>query len=686
MAGKSIEAGRAVVRITTNDDQFLRGLRAIQLRLNAFGASVASIGRTTLTVGATIATGFGVAAKVFSSTGDALDEMSQRTGVSVTTLSALQFAAEQTGSSIGAVATAFKVLSKNVAAANAGNKAAVSSLREIGLSAKQLIGLTPDKQLELIADRIAAIQNPTLRSAAAQKIFGRSAQELIPLLSEGAAGIRRFVAEAERLGITLDPEAASAAGAFNDSLDALKTQVKFLIANIGGALVPELAGYVERMKSTVAQSIQWIKANQKLIVLVAKASAVILGGGAALIATGLAIRSLGAIVGILPAAFAILSAGVNGVAGGFRLLVFAITALKSPIAIVTLSLSGLAAWFLSSTKSGQAFIASLKGGFASLAATAAQSFKAIAAALQRGNIEAAWDVLTATINLGWETLRNTLTATWGEVVTSIKLGISDLVTAFAVAINGMAVGWQLFSNSAASSWEIGVSNMLSGIDDLATGSRLLFLLWGKGLAEWGSQALEVFGIVNKGFSDVIASVAKGQAGEILDASNKRRDDIDTRIEKAKREHANNLIDIAADGQARETDIIRQAEVNREKIRNAGDKRLDDARKRLEDAKAQLEEANKDAFGRRFAGEGGGNIGFAEGRRRRIGAEFDGADIDGAEPKKIINEARGVFNVAALQSVAGGTGPERLIFLAEEGNKTAKDMLREIRRGVRGRFH
>lgn len=93
----AIRAGRAFVEVFADNSELTRGLALAQARLRSFATSVNSIGRGMVAFGASILTPLAAMTTQFVNTGEALDKMSQRTGVSVEALSELGFALDQAG-------------------------------------------------------------------------------------------------------------------------------------------------------------------------------------------------------------------------------------------------------------------------------------------------------------------------------------------------------------------------------------------------------------------------------------------------------------------------------------------------------------------------------------------------------------------------------------------------------------
>src|SRR5262245_3402549 len=96
-SARGIRAGAAYVELYLSDSRLVRGLEKAEKRLKAFGEGLRSIGTKMATIGAAVAGSMLGASKVFADMGSDLVDMSQRTGVSVESLSELGYAAEQSG-------------------------------------------------------------------------------------------------------------------------------------------------------------------------------------------------------------------------------------------------------------------------------------------------------------------------------------------------------------------------------------------------------------------------------------------------------------------------------------------------------------------------------------------------------------------------------------------------------------
>jgi lambda family phage tail tape measure protein len=188
---------------------------------------------------------------------DQLGKMSQKVGVSVEALSALQYSAKLSDVSLQQLGTGMEKLSKNMLAVEQGAGHAIASIGSLGVTAKggaaaafaQLnINVEASKghlksseqtMLE-VADKFAAMKDGAVKTALAMQLFGKSGAELIPLLNEGSAAIKAQREEAERLGIVMTTEMSAAATEMMDNLKRLDARTEGLKIALAKSLLPAL--------------------------------------------------------------------------------------------------------------------------------------------------------------------------------------------------------------------------------------------------------------------------------------------------------------------------------------------------------------------------------------------------------------------------------------------------------------
>ena len=238
----------AVDQTKTAFDSIKRGLGGLTDTARSVNGLLANIG-----VGVSLA---GLAAMVKSAidTGDALDEMSQRVGVSVETLSVWKPAAEQSGVSGESFEKGLRKLSTTMLDAATGSQEAARNFAAVGVAFKNQDGTLrgTDQVLLDLAERFKAMPDGAEKTALAVQLFGKAGAELIPFLNQGRDGINELSAEMQALGVQMSGETAAQAGEFNDALDKLKLASTSIGNQIIASLLPALndmaGGMVESAK------------------------------------------------------------------------------------------------------------------------------------------------------------------------------------------------------------------------------------------------------------------------------------------------------------------------------------------------------------------------------------------------------------------------------------------------------
>jgi len=177
-----------------------------------------------------------------------LGELAEQLGIGTDALQVWQFAAVQSGLSTEQLEAGISKLSRTIGEASGGNKEAIDSFKNLGIRILDAGGnlRSTEDILGDIADAIAGIDDPAKRASAAVDFFGRSGQRLLPILSQGRAGLRDFEEQARRAGAILTPEQAKAADDAGDAIARLTFQwskfAQTLAASVAPALSSVLAG------------------------------------------------------------------------------------------------------------------------------------------------------------------------------------------------------------------------------------------------------------------------------------------------------------------------------------------------------------------------------------------------------------------------------------------------------------
>jgi TP901 family phage tail tape measure protein len=424
-SARDIKAGSAYVVIGAID-KTAAVLKRVAAKFKSVGDAINSIGIKTLAVGGTLTAPFIAATKVFADMGDEINKSSQRTGVAVEELSALKYAADQSGSSLDDLETSLKHLSKTVTAAGQGDKTALQTLLKLGVGYDELKGKLPDEQFKVVADRLSKVQDATTKAAFAQELFGKSGTQLLPLLADGAAGIQSLEDRARELGLTFSKDDAEAATKFGDIMTDLWKQFKQVNFVVGEAIAKFLQPYAEAATRVMKSVIDWTKQNQALVLTVAAVGVGLLAAGAAIIALGATISGLGTVLGT--------------VATGLTAISAVLGAMISPIGLVVAGLAGLGVVFATTTETGRKAISGLADLFYQLRDIAKDAFGGIADALAAGDIQLAAQVLWTGLKLAWAVGTEALLKKWIDFKTSfIQVAIAAFYGAADIWTNVVAI-------------------------------------------------------------------------------------------------------------------------------------------------------------------------------------------------------------------------------------------------------
>lgn len=233
------DAGRAAKvaqrRAKEIDDAFRRAGKAIGVALGT--AASAAIAGTVYALGSAV---------------NKMDETynaAKKVGESTENFSRLQYAAGLADVGMDQLVSTLGKLTKAQAAALKDGSQQAKVFEALGISATNADGslrAASDVMLDF-ADRFAAMKGSPEAMAAGFELFGRSFQDMIPLLEMGSEEIRRLMGEADALGITLSESAGAAADQFKDQLDKLQLAVGGIWKEIAAGLLPALDDSASRL-------------------------------------------------------------------------------------------------------------------------------------------------------------------------------------------------------------------------------------------------------------------------------------------------------------------------------------------------------------------------------------------------------------------------------------------------------
>lgn len=189
--------------------------------------------------------------------GDRIDKMSQKIGMSRQAFQEWDFIMSQNGGSVESLQMGYKALANQMGGVQKGSKDSIGYFKKLGVAVKDNHGQLR-KQEDVFNDSVRALQNmknPTEKAIIANKLFGKSAIEMKPLLNQTSESVDTLRKRANDLGMVMSDEAVDASVKLTDSIDAIQRAFSAFGNQIGAQLVP----YVQQLADELINHLPQIK-------------------------------------------------------------------------------------------------------------------------------------------------------------------------------------------------------------------------------------------------------------------------------------------------------------------------------------------------------------------------------------------------------------------------------------------
>lgn len=222
-------------------DQFKKVGEVLKNVGKAMAAAAAAIGAGAVAAGKKIWD----MANDTAAAGDTVDKMSQKLGLSAKAYQEWDYVLSQSGADIESMGAGFKSLTNLVDKATSGNDKAAASFQKLGISTRELKDLSREDIFALTVKRMQEMGDTTERAALANTIFGKSGQNLAPLLNQTAEATQNLKDKAHEMGFVMSDEAVNASVKFTDSMDTLKRTFEGVKNSITSELLPGLTSITD---------------------------------------------------------------------------------------------------------------------------------------------------------------------------------------------------------------------------------------------------------------------------------------------------------------------------------------------------------------------------------------------------------------------------------------------------------
>ena len=226
--------------------------------MSGLGSVLAGVGKALAAVGAAAAAAVGgLVALVVKSAGaaDSLAETADKTGLTVQQLQELDYIGKQIGVDGDTITMAMSRITRAMGSAKEGTGAQAEAFNTLKINIHNLDGSLKSNQ-QVFAETLAKLKevpNATDRDILANDLFGKSFQELNPLIKADATELARMTQEAHNVGAVMSDKAVKGLGDFNDLLDSMKSGIKGVAGEIAAALLPGFSSVATGLQGYLAQ-------------------------------------------------------------------------------------------------------------------------------------------------------------------------------------------------------------------------------------------------------------------------------------------------------------------------------------------------------------------------------------------------------------------------------------------------
>jgi hypothetical protein len=188
----------------------------------------------------------------------AIDELAKTAdalGVSTENLQALQHVAKLTGTSAEQLSKGMERMQRSLGEAARKGGLAADALADVGLSVDDVLGMSADKQLEVLAKALSNVEDASVRASIENDLFGRGALRMRKLMNQLATeGLDPVKRELEALGFAVSRTQAAGVERMNDSLEKAQLVGRGAAQMFTVGLSPAVAAMAEQFIGAAKES------------------------------------------------------------------------------------------------------------------------------------------------------------------------------------------------------------------------------------------------------------------------------------------------------------------------------------------------------------------------------------------------------------------------------------------------
>lgn len=182
--------------------------------------------------------------------------LSQITGLDTDTIQEMRYAAEFIDVAFEQIQSSLTKLKNNMQDTRDGNEKLSEAFRKLGVQVTNEDGTLRNAKDVFydVIDALGQVENATERDTLAMDLFGRSAEQLNPLIIQGSDRLRELAAEAENVGYVMSGEVLDALGAVDDAYQRMQRTQEGLTQQISGQMAPAVTNFYETWTELMAKA------------------------------------------------------------------------------------------------------------------------------------------------------------------------------------------------------------------------------------------------------------------------------------------------------------------------------------------------------------------------------------------------------------------------------------------------
>lgn len=242
--------------IFVNSDEAEKSISKTEKKAESFSSKLGSGIKTAAKWGAGIVAGATIAATAMvgmatktANTADAIDEMSQKIGISREAYQQLDYICSQNGMTVDSLQNGMKSLTAAMDGAKGGTKSNIEQFEKLGISVTDAKGNLRSQE-DVMWETMSALQgmeNQTEKARLATELFGKSGTNMMPILNGASGSIEEMKKQAKDLGLVLSDETIDSGAKLADNIEQLKSSFSAIGNKLGASLLPIVQQFVDML-------------------------------------------------------------------------------------------------------------------------------------------------------------------------------------------------------------------------------------------------------------------------------------------------------------------------------------------------------------------------------------------------------------------------------------------------------